>query len=57
MIYSASGSPKIGRLQHNLQESKPSTPVKTDLTNGEPESTENGEQKPKNELTPPVFGK
>ncbi|XP_048352871.1 brefeldin A-inhibited guanine nucleotide-exchange protein 2 isoform X2 [Sphaerodactylus townsendi] len=55
MIYSASGSPKFGRLQYNLQESKPSTPVKADLANGEPESTENGEQKPKNDLTPPAF--
>ncbi|XP_077191682.1 brefeldin A-inhibited guanine nucleotide-exchange protein 2 isoform X2 [Paroedura picta] len=55
MIYTASGSPKIGRLQHSLPESKPSTPVKADLTNGEPESTENGEQKPKNDLTPPGF--
>ncbi|XP_062834988.1 brefeldin A-inhibited guanine nucleotide-exchange protein 2 isoform X4 [Anolis carolinensis] len=33
MIHTVSGSPKIGRLRYSQQDSKPSTPVKTDLTN------------------------
>ncbi|XP_063002043.1 brefeldin A-inhibited guanine nucleotide-exchange protein 2 isoform X1 [Elgaria multicarinata webbii] len=55
MIHSASGSPKIGRLKHSQQESRPSTPVKIDLTNGEPEKKENGDQKPEENLTPSGF--
>ncbi|XP_053102736.1 brefeldin A-inhibited guanine nucleotide-exchange protein 2 isoform X1 [Hemicordylus capensis] len=55
MIHLVSGSPKIGRLKYNQQESEPSTPIKTSLTNGEPERTENGDQKAENNLTPPVF--
>ncbi|KAJ6665619.1 hypothetical protein lerEdw1_001989 [Lerista edwardsae] len=55
MIHAVPGSPRIGRLKCSQQESKPSTPVKTNLTNGEPERTENGEQKPENNLTPSVF--
>ncbi|XP_062834987.1 brefeldin A-inhibited guanine nucleotide-exchange protein 2 isoform X2 [Anolis carolinensis] len=35
MIHTVSGSPKIGRLRYSQQDSKPSTPVKTDLTNEE----------------------
>ncbi|XP_053250178.1 brefeldin A-inhibited guanine nucleotide-exchange protein 2 isoform X2 [Podarcis raffonei] len=55
MIHSASGSPKFGRLKYSQHGSRPSTPVKTDLTNGEPERKENGDQKPEDSLTPPVF--
>lgn len=57
MIHAVPGSPRIGQLKCIQQESKPSTPVKTNLTNGEPERTENGDQKPENNLTPSVFGK
>nr|XP_034978039.1 brefeldin A-inhibited guanine nucleotide-exchange protein 2 isoform X3 [Zootoca vivipara] len=57
MIHSASGSPKFGRLKYSQHGSRPSTPVKTDLTNGEPERKENGDQKPEDSLTPSVLGK
>nr|XP_060628131.1 brefeldin A-inhibited guanine nucleotide-exchange protein 2 isoform X2 [Anolis sagrei ordinatus] len=55
MIHTVSGSPKIGRLRYTPQDSKPSTPVKTDLTNGEPERKEDEDQKPEDHLTPSVF--
>uniref|UniRef100_A0A8C5SXP6 ARF guanine nucleotide exchange factor 2 n=1 Tax=Laticauda laticaudata TaxID=8630 RepID=A0A8C5SXP6_LATLA len=45
MIHTMSGSPKFGRLKYSQQESKHSTPVKADLTNGEPEKKENGDDK------------
>ncbi|XP_065422753.1 brefeldin A-inhibited guanine nucleotide-exchange protein 2 isoform X8 [Chrysemys picta bellii] len=48
------GSPKINLLHHGQQEGKPSTPEKTDLTNGEPERTENADQKPERDRTPSV---
>ena len=53
-----SGSPKFGRLKYSQPESRPSTPIKTVLVNGEPErQEENGDQKPEDNFTPPVFGK
>ncbi|XP_008108326.1 brefeldin A-inhibited guanine nucleotide-exchange protein 2 isoform X3 [Anolis carolinensis] len=55
MIHTVSGSPKIGRLRYSQQDSKPSTPVKTDLTNGEPERKEDEDQKPEDHLAPSVF--
>ncbi|XP_060628131.2 brefeldin A-inhibited guanine nucleotide-exchange protein 2 isoform X2 [Anolis sagrei] len=55
MIHTVSGSPNIGRLRYTPQDSKPSTPVKTDLTNGEPERKEDEDQKPEDHLTPSVF--
>ncbi|KAF7240910.1 Brefeldin A-inhibited guanine nucleotide-exchange protein 2 [Varanus komodoensis] len=54
MSHVTSGSPRIGRLKYSQQESSPSTPVKIDLTNGEPERKENGDQKPEDNLTPSV---
>ncbi|EMP35746.1 Brefeldin A-inhibited guanine nucleotide-exchange protein 2 [Chelonia mydas] len=54
MIQDVVGSPKINLLRHSPQEGKPSTPEKTDLTNGEPERTENADQKPERDLTPSV---
>lgn len=57
MIQTVAESPKISRLKHNQQEMMPSTPAKGDLTNGEPESTENGDQKPEKHQTSSVSGK
>lgn len=57
MIHTVSGSPKFGRLKYSQQESKPSTPVKADLTNGEPEKKENGDDKPQDDSTSAVLGK
>ncbi|KAG8131743.1 hypothetical protein E2320_009647 [Naja naja] len=55
MIHTVSGSPKFGRLKYSQQESKPSTPIKADLTNGEPEKKENGDDKPQDDSTSAVF--
>ncbi|KAJ7332013.1 hypothetical protein JRQ81_014193 [Phrynocephalus forsythii] len=55
MSHTISGSPKTGRLKYSQQESKPSTPVKTGLINGEPEGQENGDQKPEDNLLPSAF--
>ncbi|ETE63844.1 Brefeldin A-inhibited guanine nucleotide-exchange protein 2, partial [Ophiophagus hannah] len=55
MIHTVSGSPKFGRLKYSQQESKPSTPIKADLTNGEPEKKENGDDKPQDDSTSVVF--
>lgn len=57
MSHAMSGSPKIGLLRYSQQDSKPSTPVKTGLINGEPEREEKGDQKPEDNFTPPEFGK
>ncbi|XP_072852976.2 brefeldin A-inhibited guanine nucleotide-exchange protein 2 isoform X2 [Pogona vitticeps] len=56
MSHTMSGSPKFGRLKYSQPESRPSTPIKTVLVNGEPERQENGDQKPEDNFTPPVFG-
>uniref|UniRef100_A0A6J0SJ82 Brefeldin A-inhibited guanine nucleotide-exchange protein 2 isoform X1 n=2 Tax=Pogona vitticeps TaxID=103695 RepID=A0A6J0SJ82_9SAUR len=55
MSHTMSGSPKFGRLKYSQPESRPSTPIKTVLVNGEPERQENGDQKPEDNFTPPVF--
>ncbi|XP_061487343.1 brefeldin A-inhibited guanine nucleotide-exchange protein 2 isoform X3 [Rhineura floridana] len=55
MIHSASGSPKLGQLKYSQHGSRPSTPLKTDLTNGEPERKENGDRKSEDNLAPSVF--
>uniref|UniRef100_A0A8D0HQT5 ARF guanine nucleotide exchange factor 2 n=1 Tax=Sphenodon punctatus TaxID=8508 RepID=A0A8D0HQT5_SPHPU len=55
VIPAASGSPKFNLLKHGQSESNPSTPEKIDLTNGEPERTENGDQKPEKDQTPSVL--
>ncbi|NWX95227.1 BIG2 protein, partial [Nothoprocta ornata] len=47
-------SPKIGHLKHSYQESKPTAPVSLELTNGEPEQTENGEVKSEQHQIPSV---
>uniref|UniRef100_A0A8B9PBM6 ADP ribosylation factor guanine nucleotide exchange factor 2 n=1 Tax=Apteryx owenii TaxID=8824 RepID=A0A8B9PBM6_APTOW len=49
-------SPKIGHLKHSYQESKPTAPVSTELTNGEPERTENGDLRSEQDLIPSVSG-
>ncbi|XP_019365433.1 PREDICTED: brefeldin A-inhibited guanine nucleotide-exchange protein 2 isoform X2 [Gavialis gangeticus] len=54
VIQTVAESPKISRLKHNQQEMMLSTPAKGDLTNGEPESTENGDQKPAKDQTSSV---
>lgn len=57
MSQTVAGSPRINLLQDSQQEGKPSTPAKTDLTNGEPQGTENASQKPERDLTLSVSGK
>uniref|UniRef100_A0A7M4ERG5 ARF guanine nucleotide exchange factor 2 n=1 Tax=Crocodylus porosus TaxID=8502 RepID=A0A7M4ERG5_CROPO len=54
VIQTVAESPKISKLKHNQQEMMLSTPAKGDLTNGEPESSENGDQKPAKDQTSSV---
>jgi len=44
-------SPKTGQLKHSFQEGKPTAPESVELTNGEPEGTENGDMKLEQDLT------